>query len=70
MEHRLQAPSKRLTLGDGLFTVTPPDTYTVDEVTLLSFVAKTTGLVGARRAGSTMDNIQLAVLPAPVNRRQ
>jgi len=57
MEHRLQATSKRLTLGDGFFTVTPPDTYTVDEVALLSFVAETTSLVGAGRAGSTMNNI-------------
>ncbi len=57
----------RLTLGDGLFAVTPPDTHTVDEVALLSFVAETTGLVGARWTGSTMDNVQLAILPAPVD---
>ena len=57
-----------LTLGDGLFAVTPPDTNTVDEVALFSFVAETTGFVGARRTGGTMDNVQLAVLPAPVDR--
>jgi len=53
------------TLGNGLFAVTPPDTDAVDEVTLLGFVAETTGLVWAGRTGSTMDNVQLAVLPAP-----
>jgi len=41
--------SERLTLWDGLFAVTPPDTDTVDEVTLLGFVTETTGLVGAGR---------------------
>jgi hypothetical protein len=60
--------SERLTLGDWLFAVTPSDTDTVDEVALLSLVAETTGLVGARWTGSTMDNVQLAVFPAPVDR--
>ena len=41
--------SERLTLWDGLFAVTPPDTDTVDEVALLGFVAEATGLVGAGR---------------------
>jgi len=53
------------TLGNGLFAVTPPDTDTVNEIALLSFVAETTGFVGARWTGSTMDNVQLTVLPAP-----
>ena len=60
----LTSPSKR-TLGDLLLAVTPPDTDTVDNVALLGLVAKTTSLVRARGARSTVDDVQLAVLPAP-----
>lgn len=52
------------TLGDLLFAVTPADTDTVDDIALLGLVAETTSPVGARGTGSTVDNIQLAVLPA------
>jgi hypothetical protein len=52
-------------LGHRFFAVTPPDTDTVDNVALLCFVAKTASLVGARRTGRAMDNIQLSVFPAP-----
>lgn len=60
--------SERQTLRNGLFAVTPPDTDTIDEIALLGFVAETTGLVGTGGTGSTMDNVQLAVLPAPADR--
>ena len=52
------------TLGDGLFPVTAANTNTVDDISLLSLVAKTASLVGTRRAGGTVDNIELAVFPA------
>lgn len=52
------------TLGDVFLAVTPADTDTVDNVALLGLVAETTSLVGARGTGSTVDDIQLAVLPA------
>ena len=52
------------TLGDLLFAVTPAYTDTVDDIALLGLVAETTSPVGARRAGCTVDNIQLTVLPA------
>lgn len=55
-----------LTLGDGLLPVTAPDTDTVDNVSLLGLVAQPAGLVGARRAGGAVDDVELAVLPAPV----
>jgi len=53
------------TLGHRFFAVTPPDTDTVDNVALLRFVAKTTGLVRTGRTGRAMDNIQLPVFPTP-----
>ena len=53
------------TLGDGLLAVTTADANAVDNVALLGLVAKTAGLVGAGRAGCTVDDVQLAVLPAP-----
>ena len=52
------------TLGDGLLAVTATDTDTVDNVSLLGLVAETAGLVGARGAGRTVDDVELAVLPA------
>lgn len=54
------------TLGYRLLAVTTADTHTVDHVALLGLVAETTGLIGARWAGRAVDNIQLAVLPAPI----
>ena len=53
------------TLGDLLFAVTPAYTDTVDDIALLGLVAETTSPVGARRAGGTVNDVQLAVLPAP-----
>ena len=53
------------TLGDRLLPVTTADTNTIDNISLLSLVAKTASLVGARRAGGTVNDVQLAVLPAP-----
>lgn len=52
------------TLGDGLLAVTPADTDTVDNVSLLGLVPETAGLVGARGAGCAVDDVQLTVLPA------
>ena len=52
------------TLGDGLFPVTAANTNTVDDISLLSLVAKTASLVGTRGAGGTVDNVELAVFPA------
>ena len=60
----LTSPSKR-TLGDLLLAVTPPDTDTVDNVALLGLVAQPASLVRARGTGSTVDDVQLTVLPAP-----
>jgi hypothetical protein len=48
------------TLGGGSLTVTATDTDTVDNITLLGLVAETTGLVRARGAGSTVNDIQLS----------
>jgi hypothetical protein len=53
------------TLGDRLLAVTAADTDTVDNVSLLGLVPQTTSLVGARGAGSAVDDVQLTVLPAP-----
>ena len=53
------------TLGDVLLAVTAADTDAVDHVALLGLVAKTTSLVRARGTRSTVDDVQLAVLPAP-----
>ena len=58
------------TLGDGLLAVTPADTDAVDDVALLGLVAEAAGLVGARWAGGAVDDVQLAVFPAPAGQRQ
>lgn len=50
------------TLGHRPLATTTTDPDTVDNVSLLGLVSKTTGLVRARRAGSTVDNIELTVL--------
>ena len=52
------------TLGNRLLATTTADADTVDDVSLLGLVSQTTGLIGARRAGSAVDDVQLAVLPA------
>ena len=56
------------TLGDLFLAVTPADTDTVDDIALLGLVAKTAGLVGARWTRSTVDDVQLTVLPAPAQK--
>jgi len=53
------------TFRDMLFAVTPPDTDTVNHITLLGLVTQSASLVRARRARSSVDDIQLAVFPAP-----
>ena len=53
------------TLRDVLLAVSAADTDAVDHVSLLGLIAKTASLVRTRRAGSPVDDIQLAVLPAP-----
>ena len=55
---------EELTLRHRLFAVTPPDTHTVDNITLLGFVAQTARFVWTRWAGCPVDNVQLTVLPA------
>jgi len=52
------------TLWNGLFAVTPADTDAVDEIALLGLVAQTASLVGARRTGCTVNDIELAIFPA------
>ena len=53
------------TLGDVLLAVTAANTYTVDNVALFGFVAKAASLVGAGRARRAVNDVELAVLPAP-----
>jgi len=50
------------TLGGRALATTAADTDTVDDVTLLGLVTQTASLVGARGAGSTVDDVQLAKL--------
>ena len=52
------------TLGDGLLAVSTADTDTVDDIALLGLVSEAARLVGARRAGGTVDDVQLSVFPA------
>jgi len=53
------------TLGHLFLAVTPPDTNTVDDISLLGLVSETASLIRARRTRCSVDNVQLAVLPAP-----
>jgi hypothetical protein len=50
------------TLGSGPLAATASHTDTVDNIALLGLVAETTSLVGTRRTGSTVDNVQLTEL--------
>jgi hypothetical protein len=52
------------TLGSRLLPVSSANTDTVDEVALLGLVPQTTSLVGSRRAGCTVADGELTVLPA------
>ena len=56
------------TLGDVFLAVTPADTDAVDNIALLGLVAQSASLVRARGTGSTVDDVQLAVLPATIPR--
>ena len=53
------------TLGDLLFPSTTSNTDTVDDVSLLCLVAQSASLVGSRRSGCSVNDIELTVLPAP-----
>lgn len=50
------------TLGHGSLATTTSDADAVDDIALLGLVAETAGLVGARRAGSAVNDIQLTEL--------
>ena len=50
------------TLGHGALATTTADTDSVDNVALLGLVTETAGLVGARRARSAVDDVQLTKL--------
>ena len=54
------------TLGDVLLAVTAAHPDAVDNVALLGLVAQSASLVRAGGARGTVDDVQLAVLPAPV----
>ncbi len=49
-----------------LLAIATADANTVDNISLLSFIAKTTGLVGARRARCAVYYIELTIFPASV----
>lgn len=53
-----------LTLADLAFATTTANTDAVDDEALLGLVAQTASLVGAGGARSTVDNLELTVLPA------
>jgi hypothetical protein len=50
------------TLGSRALAATTSHANTVDDISLLSLVAETAGLVGARWAGCTVDDIELTEL--------
>lgn len=49
-----------------LLAIATTDANTVDNISLLSFITKTTGLVGARRARCAVYYIELTIFPASV----
>lgn len=51
------------TLGCWLLPVSPPDSDSVDEITLLGLVAQSPCLVGSRGSASSVDDCQLSVFP-------
>ena len=55
------------TLGNVLLAVTTANADTVDDVALLSLVTEAASLVRAGGAGSTVNNVQLTVFPAPAD---
>jgi hypothetical protein len=64
LEGYTQEEQEELTLWNGLFAITPTNTNSVDEITLLGLVSQTTSLVGTRRTGCTVYNVQLTIFPA------
>ena len=54
------------TLGDVFLAVAPADTDAIDDIALLGLVAKTASFVRARWTRCAVDDVQLAVFPAPV----
>lgn len=50
------------TLGNGPLAATAADAHAVDDVALLGLVTETAGLVGARGARGTVDNVELTKL--------
>jgi len=54
----------RGTLGRGPLATTTADTNAVDDITLLGLVPETASLVRTGRAASTVDDLELAKLPA------
>jgi hypothetical protein len=51
-----------VTLGHRALAATTADAHAVDDVALLGLVSEAAGLVGARRAGGAVDDIELTVL--------
>ena len=50
------------TLGNRSLAATAADTDAVDDIALLGLVSETASLVGARRAGGAVDDVQLTKL--------
>jgi hypothetical protein len=51
------------TLGCGLLPVSPPDSNSVDEITLLGLVTQSPSFVGSRRSACSVDDGELSVFP-------
>ena len=56
--------TKGSTLGSLLFPSTSANSDSVDDVSLLGLVTQSASLVGSRRSGCSVDDIELTVLPA------
>ena len=50
------------TLGHRSLAATTADTHAVDDIALLGLVSEAASLVGTRRAGGAVDDVQLAKL--------
>lgn len=53
------------TLWDGLLSVTSSNSDSVDDESLLGSVSQSSGLVWSGRSRSSVDDVELSVLPAP-----
>jgi hypothetical protein len=56
------------TLWCWLLSVTPPDSDSVDQITLLGLVSQSPSLVGSRRSRCSVNNGELSVLPTSYSR--